>query len=140
MSSLVGTANIAHDRGATSWRLTCPCPLGRQRWLKLYDFWEPFSGRSIGHKKQSINARMFFFCACFSDIRHANANTAIRASEVTGTCRRLAQEINRNDVDYFDSLDSLRICFLHLALVFLATGPWFLVLGCVRARVINYTL
>ena len=28
---------MAHDSGATSWRLTCPCPLGRQRWLKLQD-------------------------------------------------------------------------------------------------------
>ena len=42
--------------------------------------------------------------------------------------------------NYFDPLDSSRIFFPQLAQVFLATGPWFLVLGCVRARVINYTL
>ena len=47
---------------------------------------------------------------------------------------------NLKKMSNFDPLDSSRIFFPQLAQVFLATGPWFLVLGCVRALLINFTL
>ena len=56
-------------------------------------FWEPFSGKSIGRKNRATMQTCFSSVRVFhSDIRHANANTAIRASEVAGTCRRPTQQ------------------------------------------------
>jgi hypothetical protein len=95
----------------------------------------------LSHKaKRSNNARMFFFCACFS-LRHQACEC-----EYGHKSQRSRRHLQKADartnlkimsMNYFDPLDSSRIFFPHFAQVFLATGHWFLVLGCARARVIN---
>ena len=55
-----------------------------------------FLAKALDTKTKQQCMHVFLLCVFFT---HANANTAIRASEVAGTCRRPTQEKSKNNVD-----------------------------------------